>query len=118
MAPGWPILLKSQQGNPRRIIMLSNSTSTGQTSPSLSHPSCGDVRPTRLREVEALEFDWPGRDRFAVVVARVREQFSTLEEWWTVRRSGSGELGISSPPVFRSQGSDSVGFAQSWRLLA
>lgn len=95
--------------------------------------SPGVARPASPTDFGDFEFDWPGRERWAVMVDRCREHFFAVEEWWTVKRSGSGEFGISPPPTLlpmeddprtparplqTAERYDEVGFSTSWTLLA
>lgn len=111
--------------------MNSSPTTNGPTSPNQSIPPFM-AQPVGLTHFDDFEFEWPGRDRWAVMVDRVREHIFAMEEWWTVRRSGSGDLGISPPPRLlpmdddaqtRARPSqttkrhDGVGFAAGWTLL-
>ena len=122
--------------------MNSSPTTTGPT----SHNHCtppfilerGTSRGISQREsctnFDGFEFDWPGRERWAVMLDCCREHFFAVEEWWTVKRTGSGELGISPPPTLlpmdddertparprqtAEQCYDEVSFSTSWTLLA
>ena len=74
------------------------------------------------------EMEWPGCHRWAVLMDEFREHFYGVEEWWAVKRVGSGEMGISPPPTLMSMDDyerprqsaepcEGVGFASGWTLL-
>jgi hypothetical protein len=99
--------LIAQRHKPRRTIMTSN-----PTNPTSSH----------------FQLEWPGCQRWEMLMDQFREQLSGIDEWWSVQRVRSGELGISEPPAFEATNDYSeprpseerwvgVGFASSWTLL-
>ena len=77
-----------------------------------------------------FEMQWPGLQRWEILMEQFREHVMGLEEWFEVKRQGSGELGICPPPKSMSMSMDDyeqprqpaergtgIGFTSGWTLL-
>ena len=75
-----------------------------------------------------FEMQWPGFQRWEILLEQFREHVMGLEEWFEVKRLGSGKLGICPPPKPMAMNDYEqprqpaepgigVGFTSGWTLL-